>query len=306
MELAVTCVMQIAVMFMLVAVGFLCGKKNIIDKATNSKLSSFVLTIVNPTLIFMSYQSDYDSEKLQGLLYAFMLSLGFYIVTTIGVTLLYGKKKDDHACIEKFAAVYSNCAFMGVPLISGLYGDEGVLYLTGFVTFFNIFVWTHGFIMFSGKSDKKAVLHAVTSPAVIAIVLGLICFALQIKLPSLVSDAATHIKNLNTPLAMIVAGVTISGINIKNDIKNIGIYRACFLRLIAAPIVFWAIFRWFDIPETVFMTVLVAAGCPVAATGTMFAHRFEKDPEFSSEIFAFSTVLSAITLPLLIILGLSF
>ncbi|MCC8043294.1 MAG: AEC family transporter [Oscillospiraceae bacterium] len=303
MELAKTCVLQITVMFILVAVGFFCGKKKMIDSKSNTVLSNFVLTVVNPTMIFMSYQADYQPERLKNLLLSFLLSFCSFLLTIGVITVIYRKRDDDGAILEKFAGIYSNCAFMGIPLINSLYGDEGVLYLTGYVTFFNIFIWTHGCIMYSGKKDKKSILHAFTSPSVIAIAAGLLCFLLQLRLPDIITDAANHIKNLNTPLAMIIAGVTISGINLKNDIKNVGIYRACFLRLILSPLLFWAVFRWFDIPETVYMTVLATSACPVAAMSTMFAHRYNKNAEFSSEIFAFSTVFSAFTMPLIVLLG---
>lgn len=138
MELVKTCFIQIVVMFMLVAVGFLCGKKKIIDSRSNAALSNLVLTVVNPTLIFMSYQCDYDSERLKGLLISLLLSLCSFILTIGAVTLLYRKRTDAEAILEKFAGIYSNCGFMGIPLINGLYGDEGVLYLTGYVTMFNI------------------------------------------------------------------------------------------------------------------------------------------------------------------------
>lgn len=304
MELVKTCFIQIVVMFMLVAVGFLCGKKKIIDSRSNAALSNLVLTVVNPTLIFMSYQCDYDSERLKGLLISLLLSLCSFILTIGAVTLLYRKRTDAEAILEKFAGIYSNCGFMGIPLINGLYGDEGVLYLTGYVTMFNIFVWTHGYIMSSGQKSGKALLHALTSPSVIAIAAGIICFVFQLRIPEIIAEAANHVKNLNTPLAMMVAGVTISGINVKKDIKNPGIYRACTLRLILSPLLFWIVFRWFDISQTVYMTVLAASACPAAATGTMFAHRFDNNPKLAAEIFAFTTVLSAFTLPLTVVLGL--
>ena len=61
MSLSIICVKQILIMFILVALGFLCGKIKLIDKETNSKLSGFVLEVVNPVLIFMSYQQSFNS-----------------------------------------------------------------------------------------------------------------------------------------------------------------------------------------------------------------------------------------------------
>lgn len=309
------CIRQISVMFILVAVGFLCGKLKLIDKDTNTKLSSFVLEVVNPVLIFMSYQQDFDPGLLMGLGLAVALGFASYGIIIAVLTILYRGKNSDGSVVERFAAVYSNCAFMGIPLINGLFGAEGVFYLTGYVTVFNIMVWTHGVILFGGSGTKTSLKKVISSPAIIAIMLGLVTFltrplTAQIVFPGsitaavdVVLTAADHIGGMNTPLAMICAGVTISGTELGSHIRNRGVYRAAALRLIVCPLLFWIVFRWFPIPETVFMTVLAAAGCPAAATGTMFALRHKKCPEMSAVIFAVTTVFSAVTLPLTVMLG---
>lgn len=315
MALSLICVKQTAIMFILVALGFLCGKIGLIDKETNSKLSSFVLEVVNPVLIFMSYRQEFNTELLKGLGYSLLLSFISYVVMIAVLKVLYRKRDDDEAVAEQFAAIYSNCAFMGIPLINGLFGAEGVFYLTGYVTMFNVMVWTHGVIHFGGKGTKTSIKKVITSPAIIATILGLVTFAAQpltasADMPAFITavkdtvlSAASYVGNMNTPLAMICAGVTISGTSIGAYIKNAGIYRAAALRLLLCPFLFWIIFRWFPVPETVFMVVMAAAGCPAAATGTMFALRYKKCPEMSAVIFTVTTVLSAVTLPLVVMLG---
>lgn len=315
MELSLICVKQIIVMFILVGVGFLCGKTGLIDKDTNSKLSSLVLEVVNPVLIFMSYQKEFDKALLAGLGMSFALGFASYIVMIALTALLYRKDHSDKAVAEQFAGIYSNCGFMGIPLINGLFGSEGVFYLTGYVTVFNIMVWTHGVILFGGKGTKTSLKKVITSPAIIAVMAGLVSFLLRALLSGVsfplpmitaaetVMSAAEYIGDMNTPLAMICAGVTISGTKMKSCLREPAVYKAALLRLIVCPLLFLLIFRWLPVPKTVFMTVLMAAGCPAAATGTMFALRYKKCPELSAVIFAATTLLSAITLPLIVMAG---
>lgn len=315
MDLSIICIRQIAVMFILVALGIVCAKTKIIDKDTNSKLSGFVLEIVNPVLIFMSYQQDFDSELLIGLGIALLLGFLSYGIMLLLLKLLYRGRDDDRSRVERFAAVYSNCAFMGIPLINGLFGAEGVFYLTGYVTVFNVMVWTHGVISFGGSGEKTSIKKVLTSPAIIATIFGLITFLLRpllagITFPSsvisvvdVILTAADYVGGMNTPLAMLCAGVTIGYTKLSSHIKSLGVYRAALLRLVVCPVLFWAIFRWFPIPNMVFMVVMTAAGCPAAATGTMFAIRYKRCPEMAAVIFAVTTLLSAVTLPLMVMLG---
>ncbi len=315
MALSVICIKQIAVMFILVFLGILCGKIGLIDKETNSKLSRFVLEVVNPVLIFMSYQQEFEARLLSGLGIAVLLAFAAHGIMIFLLKLLYRGKDSDDADVEKFAAVYSNCAFMGIPLINGLFGAEGVFYLTGYVTVFNILVWTHGVISFGGREQKTSLKKVISSPAIIGTVLGLVTFLIrplisEISFPAAVTEtvraflsAADYVGGMNTPLAMLCAGVTVSTTALGEHIRDRGVYRAAALRLIVCPVVFWAVFRWFPVPETVFMVVMAAVGCPAAATGTMFAIRYKKRPEKAAVIFAVTTLLSAVTLPLMVMLG---
>ena len=138
-----------------------------------------MLEVVNPVLIFMSYQQAFDTKLLLGLGLSVGLAFLSYGFTILLVDLLYRKNKTDEGAVEKFASVYSNCGFMGIPLINGLFGAEGVFYLTGYVTVFNIMVWTHGVISFGGRGQKTSVKKVLSSPAIIATLLGLVTFLLR-------------------------------------------------------------------------------------------------------------------------------
>ncbi|MGN0696793.1 MAG: AEC family transporter [Oscillospiraceae bacterium] len=305
MELVTVCVKQIAVMFMLIAAGYICGK-TIISQETGRQLSKLVLNVVNPMLIFMSYQMDYDIKLLTNLMMSVLLGAVSFAAAILMSEVLFKKSSPDTKAADKFFAVYSNCGFMGIPLINGLFGSEGVFYLTGYLTCFNILVWTHGIMLFRDGEEKegfgRTALKVIKSPSVIAIIAGIICFVLQIRLPGLIAEAADYISSMNTPLAMIVAGVTIAGSGrITDMLKNGRAYYISAVRLLFVPLIFVLLCRicgYFGAPETVFMTMAVAAACPGAATGVMYAVNYDKNPVYASNIFALSTILSAVTLPI--------
>ena len=190
---------------------------------------------------------------------------------------------------------------MGIPLIEGIFHTEGVLYVTAYLTIFNILVWTHGLIMMKGKSSFKELIGVFKSPAIIAIVLGLICFSFEIKVPDLVAQPLNYVGSMNTPLAMIVAGITVAQTDFKKLIKNIRVTIVSIMRLIIAPIIIIPILSFIPCNSTVYMSVMIAMCCPAAAIGTLFAVRYEKNAIYAAEIFALSTILSAATIPLMIL-----
>jgi hypothetical protein len=289
-------------MFIILLIGLGCSLKGLITKEGNKQLSKVALYIVNPLLIFMSYQSEYSARLLKGLLWSFLLSGITFGVAIALSTLIISKKRPEHS-LERFSAVYSNCGFIGIPLIRGIYGDEGVLYLTAYITLFNILVWTHGYMTMKESRDFKSFIKAATSPSVIAVFVGLIFYLMQIRLPEILHTSLQYVSDMNTPLAMLIAGSAAAQTNVLKALKNKGLYMVCAYKLFLLPIVAFALVQFLPAPHMVKMVVLIASACPVATTGTMFAIQFDKNPERCSEFFAVSTLLSGLTLPLVTMLG---
>lgn len=300
MENAEIILNQTLIMLILIIVGIICKKTKIITDDGNKELSKLVLTVVNPIVILMAYQTDYKPQLVKNLLIAFGLSILSYIILIVAAYLLIPQKDGRETQIERFSAIYSNCGFMGIPLVNALFGSEGIFYLTAFLTVFNLVVWTHGIILISGERNLKNIVKVFYSPVITSIVLGIIMFFAQIRLPDIITDSLNFISNLNTPLAMIVSGVTIADTKILKLLKKPGIYYVSFLKLILLPLILIAVFSLFNVNEQVRITVLVAASAPAAAMCTLQCIRYEKNSLYASEIFAASTILSVVTLPIIV------
>ncbi|MCH5324375.1 MAG: AEC family transporter [Eubacterium sp.] len=294
-------IQQVAVMAILVAVGYACRKGGMLDDNSTKKLSALLLNIVIPIVILVSYQKPFDTDMLGGLLLSFALA-GISIVSSVLlIPLIFRDKAKDGTVNERLAAVYSNCAFMGIPLIQGIFGSDGVFYLTAYITLFNAILFTHGAIVFSGeKFTLKKLGKALLHPSVIAIAAGLILFLLGISLPGVLLDTCQHIANLNTPLAMIVAGSTIATVRLRDTVKKPRLYAVCAIKLIAVPALLMALCYVCGFDRLISGVNVIAAACPTAAACTMFAIKYNKNPGYSSELFAATTILSCLTLPLVL------
>lgn len=299
MSLANIALNQILIMFLLIITGIISYKTHIIDVAANKKLSEFLLQIVNPLLIFNSYQREFSKELLNGLLISFVLAFVTHFAS-IGVSYLFlrGKNTDDVA-LERFSVIYTNCGFMGIPLINGIIGSEGVFYITAYLTVFNLLIWTQGVIMMTGRQSPKALVKTLISPTIIATLLGIITFAIQIKVPFIVFQSFEYIANMNTPMAMIIAGVTIAQTEIWRAFFKLRIYLVVLIRLFIIPMALLFLYTRFQISGSVITTAILAAACPAAATGTLFALRYNKNSLYASEIFGITTILSLVSIPIL-------
>lgn len=298
--MALTILKQTIIMLMLIFIGVLCARTKIISREANRDLSKFVLQIVNPAVIFMAYQSEYKSELVRNLLITFGLSVGAFVIMIVSAYFLIRRKEGREAEIERFSSIYSNCGFMGIPLVNALFGAEGVFYLTAFITVFNLFVWTHGIIMISGEKNLENVIKIFYSPTIIAILLGIVTFFAKIRLPEVPSKALGFIAEVNTPLAMIVSGVTMAETNVLKLLKKFRVYYICIVKLIIIPLVLSIALSCIDIDTEVRLVILVASAAPPAAMCTLQCIRYGKNSVYSSEIFTAGTILSIAALTLLV------
>jgi len=297
--LTITALTQILIMFFIIIVGVICFKLKLIDKATNKKLSEMVLLLVNPIVIFVSYQREFDAALMKGLLISLLLGFITHVAgIVVSILLLHKNKHESDIAIERFAVIYANCGFMGIPLVYGVFGSEGVFYLTAYVMIFNLFVWTHGVISMTGKKDLKTVVTACLSPSMLANIFGFTLFITRITLPEVLIDSLNYLGNMNTPLAMMVAGATIAQNDILKLLGKFRIYYISFLKLLFVPLVMLFIYSLFDIPKIVLLTSVLAVSCPTAVTISLFSMRFNKNYLYASELFAMTTILSVITIPL--------
>lgn len=155
----------------------------------------------------------------------------------------------------------------------------------------------------TGKKDLKAIARELLSPSIIATVSGFLFFLLRISIPTVLLEPLNYLAGMNTPLAMLVAGATIAQTDIVKLLKKVRVYYVSFLKLLFMPIVMLLIFSLFEIPKIVLLTSILAAACPTAVTITLFSIRYEKNSYYSSELFAVTTLLSIVTIPLVMTLA---
>ena len=293
---------KIIEMFIILLVGTLIYKVKIIDDVSTKHLSNVLLMLVSPLLIVQSYQIDFNKELLCGLLWALLASfLTFLFMIIVSEFLFHGDR--NRSSVEKIAVSYSNSGFIGIPLISGVLGDKGVFYMTAYITVFNVLLWTHGVLLMGDSEGLKGAWKNFLSPAIIAVMVGIILFLFQLRLPQFIENPLEMIASMNTPLGMIVAGANLAQGNILKSLKNKRFYYLSFIKLIVYPLAGLVILWLLPLDFEVAFTVFIAVACPAGASVIMFAQRYDRDAYYASEIFVITTLLSAVTLPLLSIIA---
>ena len=301
MELAWICAQQVAVLFLLIGAGALGVKMGWLKAEGRQMLSSLLVNLVVPAMIVNSYRMEFSMEILRNLLAAFGLSVLAILMGTVLTLLLTARQKDSRAPIFRFACVFSNAAYMGFPLISALFGAEGLLYASAYVTVFNILLWTMGYGFVSGSSDPKEVLHSLLhTPVLYAMVIGLCIYLLQIPVPTLIAQPLELLGGMNTPLSMLITGILIASGDLGSILRDKHIWKLAGVRMLLIPAVCLAAFAALGLLRFGMsaQVVLLLECCPAAAITSVFAVQFGHDEHFAAGSVVLTTLLSILILPL--------
>lgn len=311
MDSALTVAAQAAIMLILLGVGYGLYKGRLLSDETTKQLSNIALSVIMPIVIFNSYQTQFAPEKLRGLLVALLLSFVAQGLFAAAATIIV-RSANENCQTERFALCYSNCAFMGIPLVEAAFGSDGVFYLTAYITAFNVFMWTHGVVLMRGgekrsaKERLKALLKILLSPAILAVLIGLAFFFTGLRLPDILQTPLNYLGSMNTPLAMLVSGATIAKSGLLECFKSRRVYFLQAFKLVIVPVLLTALFvpfQMFGVDGLIVNTVLIAAAAPTASATIMFAYKYGRDEKCASNHFALSTIASVVTIPLIVTLS---
>lgn len=301
MDAFLSVILEVAVILLLIVSGYFTVKKGMFTKESLGSITSFLLYIVTPCLLVSSFLSA-EPGKLDGwtMLLAVVLP-ALSIVISIAVSYLFFRREPlGRRRVLRFSTVFCNVGFMGIPLVEGIVGSEGVLYGSFFIAVFNIFCWTYGYVMMGGgKVRLKALL---LNPGIIGIAIGLPLYLLNVPVPALIERPVELLSALNTPLAMIVVGGYIAQVKLRAFVSDLAVYKMAVLRLVVAPLLYLALVWLLRPDETLLMSTVIQAATPVAANCVLFAVQYGSDAELASKSVAVSTALSVVTIPLLTVL----
>lgn len=302
MELVTIAANQICIMFIIMVLAFLCYKLKMLGENANKALSDVLLHFVNPILIFVSYQTDFRKDMLLGLGASFLMAVISHGIFLLCARFLIRASEKQDYLVERCSLIYTNCGFFGIPLVNGIFGSEGVLYLTAYITIFNLLIWSHCVSVFRNRTDVRSLLKVLKSPTILAILIGLPMLLFQIHIPKLLLHSLEMIKELNTPMAMMVAGISLAQTDLKKVFKKPRLYYVSLLRMLALPILITGILKLLFGGGMVCEIMVIAGACPSATMVTMFALSYKRDYKYSSELFAFTNLLAVLTIPLIIFL----
>lgn len=291
---------QVLELFILIALGFLCGKTKILNDKAVKSITDIVLYIVCPCVIVQNFIRPFDKDMLNGLLIAAGVALCIHIISIVIAMLVFHDKIPEKNRVYRFALIFSNCGYMSLPMQQAVLGSDGVFFGAVYIVIFNVVMWTFGVWLSSGDGKSLSVKKILLNPCIIGMAVGVVIFLTSMPVPQMISQPIGFMANLNTPLPMMVVGYYLSQTKISDAFKDGKGFICVLFRLIAVPLLAFGGMMACGIRGTVLITCVIAASAPVAAATTMFAAKFENDAKLSVNLVTLSTLFSVVTMPLIV------
>ena len=292
-------VQNILPIFIVAAMGFALRKGLGVDKRALSHLSFYVLS---PALVFASLVNTHinGEELIQLATFAIIMTLSMGVIAFASGKLLRLPRIDTSALI--LVVMLANTGNYGLTFNELRFGSDGLARALIYWVVSTMIVFTLGvFVASMGRANsRESLTRLIRLPAFYAVILAIIVFTFSISIPVPIMRGIELAGSGAIPVMLIVLGMQIA------DIKGLGrvwlAVPASFLRLLVAPLIAVLIARLLGLQGLSRSTAIIEASMPTAVITTIMATEFMVRPGLVTSTVVLTTLLSAITLPLVIIL----
>lgn len=297
-------------LFLILIVGYCCHKWRVLPEGAQTALTRLVLYVTTPCTIVYSVLA---SARLPGPA-AIALILGAALICYALAGLLAAAAvrllRVEPGKRGVFAAMllFSNCGFIGYPVVQTIFGDDAVFYACVFNIPFNLLIFTlgvwlvqrDGALRGGGERKRKLRLSDLLSPCLVASVMAIVLALTGWRLPEVLTDTVGMLGDLTTPASLLVIGISIARQPLKQMLGSPRLYVLTALRLVLLPALVWGVLQFFITDQMLLGVAVVVFGMPVATMVPMLAGEHGADDADAVRGVFLSTVLSVITIPLLV------
>lgn len=303
-------------LFLLIAVGYMAVRLNILPASASGVLSKLLLKITLPCTIFTSLLRPYDPAFLKDILIVVALGLVLFpvnaLLSNLGARLL--RVPEGRRGVWSFCATFCNNGFMGFPIALALFGEEGLALAAVFGLPFNLLVYSVGVNMVctdrpaqNGEKQKVKWTSVLLTSVNVSALVGLVFYFAQLSVPTAVLTPITHLANVTTPLSMFVTGMNLTGGKFSQLFRDRDILSSSVSRLVVLPLISFAILtalnHLFPFGNPLILgVVFIIMSMPAPAVATILAENYGVNREFAAGIVFLSSLFCIVTIPLMALL----
>ena len=297
---------QVLILFIMIIIGFIASKAKIAGQKAADVIAPVIIKISLPCLLIATFQQPFSKELLGEAGIAMCASLVMYgiaVPLAFVYPALLGIKGPERG-VHRYAILFSNCGFLGYPVIAAILGERYIFHTIIFNIGFNFFAYSLGAWVIAKEGPEKAPLDWKTfiNPCVIATITGFLLFLFSVKLPEPLYKSLKLTGDMTTPLSMLVIGINLAQVNPGQIWGKWRVYVTVCVRLFLLPLVTGLCCALAGIKGTLLALAIIIAAMPAATTTSILSSLHKAAPGEGSTLVFISTLCSMATIPLLVLI----
>ena len=291
--------------------GYILVKLKFLKSEQSGVLSKLLMYVGMPFLIFVKTAEDISFNV--DFLKAFFFALGVGVVVVLAMffaskPLTKMEKEQRTRGVMRFASMFANNGFLGIPLAMAVFGDDSpaVVMLIVFNIVTNLMMYTLGVYLITGDRKMMSVKKAVLNPVLIAFLIGVVCNLISAAdhVPE-VGKFSHEFSNIVTPISMTIIGMKMGGVKLLALFKGWKMYYVSALKLLVFPVLIVGVLlvvRTFasDLAsKALILGAFISFATPTAGLASAFSDIYDGDVESAVSFTLGSTIFSVVTIPVL-------
>ena len=290
---------KMAMLVLIMLLGYLCARIGITGPEFNQRVTPLVMNVLLTATILNSVLSvpDFTGREIVDYVLVLTAATVLQVVMAWFLPRLLRTRSEDVGA-TRLVTAFGNVGFVGLPVVAAIFGDEMVFFASLCNIPFNLALYSCSAAQLSPDGGRVRWQDVLNAP-VIATLLSVVLLLSRVHVPGVLADTISSVSGVTIPLSMLVIGTSLGGISVRSVLTDWRVYVVSAVRLLVCPLLTWLVLRPFAAGALLGISVLMAA-CPSAMLVTALCLQYGRSDAFASKCIFLSTILSAVTIPLLI------
>ncbi|YBV97196.1 AEC family transporter [Phyllobacteriaceae bacterium JZ32] len=302
----------IFIIFSIIFIGYAAARLRILSEAAGDGLSEFVFVVSTPLLLFRTMVSaDFHGSAPWALWTAYFAGvIGAWLISHGAIRTVFGRDRRA-GVVAGVSGAFSNLVFLGVPLMLGVFGQEGVEIISLIISIHLPLMMAASIALNEWAMRRDGVQTGETSlagtlkaflrsllhnPLIIGILAGWAWRLTGLAMPELASTLINTLAGVAGPVALFAMGMGLKKFGISGNVRAASLTATVKLMLMPAVVlaVAWAL----QLPPLTAKVAVTAAALPSGINSYLIATRFGTGQALASTSMVIATGISALTLGL--------
>ncbi|MCY3036252.1 AEC family transporter [Aerococcus urinae] len=316
----------------IILIGYICRRRGVFNQHVSKVLSTVVLKLAIPCMAFNAFMQDLNVQQLHQSMSVLVWGLLIYLVFIVITRLTYARYEGDTKLVLRMLTIFGSTTFFGIPIVSAVYGADGVIYANVFNIGYRIFLYSYCYILMSGLQFKKSNLKSIfLNPTILFTLAGLLIWAMQAYLPHVTVETLAktgemverqapilrfdltlpwlyqlmnYLSKLASPLAWLSIGATLGESELAEAVKDNKVWYYAFNKMLIVPLITLVCGVLFTVTNTLPMdyaaigTTVVMMATPPASVAVSYAIGFGRESKLASNASFVTTLTATLAIPI--------